>query len=44
MTKKIPQLIKEDEELWLTKSEAFRANHKAKRNWRHIREEYDKRH
>ena len=44
LKKVLPQLIKENEELWATKSENFRANHKPKRNWRHIREEYDKRH
>lgn len=40
----VPELIKQNEELWASKSEEFRANHKPKRNWRHLWTEYDKRH
>ena len=42
--KVVPELIKQNEELWASKSEVFRANHKPKRNWRHLWTEYDKRH
>ena len=44
LKKLMPKLIEENEKLWTTKSEEFRANHKPYKNWRHIREEYDKRH
>ena len=44
LTKRIPVLIKQNEELWEKKSESFRVNHKPKRKWREIWTEYDKRH
>lgn len=44
LKKKIPQLIKENEKLWNSKSKEFLANHKPARKWKSIREEYDKRH
>ena len=44
LKKKIPQLIKENEKLWKSKSKEFLANHKPARKWKSIREEYDKRH
>lgn len=44
LSKKIPQLIKENARLWSKKSEAFKENHKPARNWGKIWEEYDKRH
>lgn len=44
LMKVVPKLVKENEKLWATKSEEFRANHKPYRNWWHIREEYAKRH
>ena len=31
--KVVPKLVKENEKLWATKSEEFRANHKPYRNW-----------
>lgn len=44
LKKKIPQLIKENEKLWKSKSNEFLANHKPARKWREIWEDYDKRH
>lgn len=44
LKKKIPQLIRENERLWKTKSAEFLANHKPARKWREIWEDYDKRH
>lgn len=44
LKKKIPQLIKENERLWKTKSKEFLANHKPKRKRLEIWTEYDKRH
>jgi hypothetical protein len=40
----MPRLIKENEKLWKSKSKEFLANHKPKRKWREIWEDYDKRH
>jgi hypothetical protein len=40
----MPQLIKENEKLWKSKSKEFLDNHKPKRKWREIWEDYDKRH
>ena len=42
--KVIPQLIEENERLWASKSEEFRANHKPYRKWRVVWEDYDRRH
>ena len=44
LKKKMPQLIRENERLWKTKSAEFLANHKPARRWRDIWEDYDKRH
>lgn len=44
LKKRIPVLIRENEELWATKSPLFRETHKPYRNWRKIWVEYDKRH
>lgn len=44
LKKKIPQLIKENQRLWKTKSKEFLANHKPARKWLEIWTEYDKRH
>ena len=43
LSKKLPELIKLNEELWETKSEGFRANHKQRKR-REIWTEYVKRH
>ena len=42
--KEMTRLIKENEKLWKTKSAEFLANHKPKRKWREIWEDYAKRH
>lgn len=44
LKKVMPRLIKENEKLWNSKSKEFLANHKPKRKWREIWEDYDKRH
>lgn len=41
---KIPELIKQNEELWASKSEEFRANYKPKKKRKEIWTEYAKRH
>ena len=43
LSKKIPELIRYNEELWWEKSTSFRENHK-RRDWRITRNEYVKRH
>lgn len=44
LKKKIPQLIKENEKLWKTKSKEFLETHKPARKRKHLWEEYCKRH
>lgn len=44
LKKEMPRLIKENEKLWKEKSVEFLANHKPKRKWREIWEDYAKRH
>lgn len=44
LKKKMPQLIKENEKLWKSKSEDFLLNHKPARKWASIWEDYAKRH
>lgn len=44
LMKVIPKLVKENEKLWATKSEAFLATHKPYRKWWQTWGEYEKRH